>query len=209
MKNPILLLLLAIPFSFSAQDKYADGMEKAMQLWQEHKITEASNLFERIATAEDDNWIPFYYVALVNTTASFIEKDEEILSRQLEKAKEYNDIAQSLSPDNPELLVMEAMINTAWISFDGATYGMTLSGRNNQLYQKALQLAPGNPRVVFSKAEWDMGSAQYFGKDTAPYCKDVDRALELFVNFKNDTPFYPQWGRERAEKVAKQCRDGK
>ncbi len=205
MKNPIILLLLTIPFSISAQDKYADGMEQALQLWQEQKITEASNLFERIATAEDDNWIPYYYVALVNTTASFAEKDEEILSGQLEKAKEYTDIAHSLSPDNPELLVLEAMINTAWMVFDGATYGPTLSGKNAQLYQKALQLAPENPRVVFSKAEWDMGSAQYFGKDTAPYCKDVDRALQLFVNFENDTPFYPQWGRERAEKVAKQC----
>jgi len=206
MKNLVAIILLATTLSISAQNKYTDGMEKAMQLWGEQQTTAASNLFERIAMAEDDNWLPYYYTALVNTTASFGEKDQKILTQQLEKAKEFNDIAKNLSPDNPELLVMEAMINTAWIAFDGASYGMTLSGKNAQLYQKALQLAPENPRVVFSKAEWDMGSAQYFGKDTTPYCKDVERALELFETFDNDTQFYPNWGKDRAEGVAKQCK---
>jgi len=112
---------------------------------------------------------------------------------------------KAISPNNPEILVEEAMINTAWIVYDGATYGMTLSGKNEQLYQQALQLAPENPRVVFSKAEWDMESARYFGKDIAPYCKEVARALELFANFSNDTPFYPTWGKDRAEVVLGQC----
>lgn len=205
MKNVLIIAMLVATTIATAQNQYTKGMQKAMQLWGEQKTTEASNLFERIALAEDDNWLPYYYVALVNTTASFGEKDEKILTQQLEKAKEFNDIAKRLSPNNPELLVMEAMTNTAWIAFDGATYGMTLSGKNAQLYHEALQLAPENPRVVFSKAEWDMGSARYFGKDTTPYCKDVELALELFDNFGNDTPFYPQWGKDRAEVVAKQC----
>ncbi len=206
MKNVILIIFLATALSISAQDKYTNGMQKAMQLWQEQQISEASNVFERIAMAEDDNWIPYYYVALVNTTVSFGGQDLKVLTQQLDKAKEFNDIAKDLSPDNPELLVMEAMINTAWIAFDGATYGMSLSGKNAQLYQQALQLAPENPRVIFSKAEWDMGSAMYFGKDITPYCKDVERALALFETDKTDTPFYPNWGKDRAVAVAEQCK---
>ncbi|MGB6151924.1 MAG: hypothetical protein WBG48_08025 [Pricia sp.] len=207
MKNLLSIIFLATTLTISAQDQYTEGMGRAMQLWEQQKTTEASNQFERIAMAEDDNWLPYYYVALVNTTASFGEKDETILSQQLEKAKEFNDIAKNLSPDNPELLVMEAMTNTAWIAFDGATYGMNLSGKNTQLYQQAAKLAPDNPRVVLSKAEWDMGSARYFGKDVAPYCKDVKRALELFAEDDNDTPFYPDWGKDRAETVAQQCQE--
>ena len=199
------MLLLASVVT-NAQDRYTSGMEKAFGLWQEQKIVEASNLFERIATAEPDNWLPYYYVSQVNTVASFVEKDEEKLSRQLEKAKEFLEVAKAISPDNPELLIQEALINTAWISFDGATYGMTLSSKNVQLYSKALELAPENPRVILSKAEWDMGSARYFGKDTSPYCKDVERALELFATFKSDTPFYPMWGKERAEQVLASCK---
>ncbi len=200
------ILILLFVGALSAQDQYTKGMEKAFQLWQDQKPTEAANLFERIAMAEQDNWLPHYYVAQINTINSFGETDIEKLSKKLDKAKEFIDLAKAISPDNPEILVQEAMINTAWIAFDGATYGMTLSGKNAQLYQKAMELAPENPRVIFSKAEWDMGSARYFGKDTTPYCQDIERALELFATFKSETPFYPGWGKERAEQVLAQCK---
>jgi len=205
MKKLILALMLLGTTFINAQDRYSKGMEKAFELWQNQKTTEASNMFERIATAEPDEWLPYYYVSQINTVISFGERDEKKLSKQLEKAQEFLDVAKAISPNNPEILVQEALINTAWVAFDGATYGMTLSPKIEQLYQKALEIAPNNPRVVFSKAEWDMGSARYFGKDITPYCKDVERALELFATFKSETPFYPSWGKERAEQVLISC----
>jgi len=68
------------------------------------------------------------------------------------------------------------------------------------------KINPKNQRVVFGKAEWDMGTAKYFGQDTAPFCKDVEHALELFVNFKPESTFHPSWGKERAEQVLAQCK---
>jgi hypothetical protein len=180
-------------------------MRKAFDLWSVNKPVEASHLFERIAMAEMDNWLPPYHVALINTIISFGEKDEAKLTQQLAKAQEFIDLAKAISPDNPEILVQQAMIHTAWITFDGAAYGMELSGKNEALYNRALELAPDNPRVVFSKAEWDMGSARYFGKDIKPYCKDVERAIELFAKFKPESEFHPNWGKDRAEIVIKQC----
>lgn len=67
-------------------------------------------------------------------------------------------------------------------------------------------LAPNNPRVVASKAEWNIGSAQYFGQDIAPFCKDLKRALELFANFKAETQFHPQWGKDRVEVLLESCK---
>ncbi|WP_375324860.1 tetratricopeptide repeat protein [Flagellimonas sp. GZD32] len=206
MKKLFVLLMCLGTTAMFAQDRYSKGMEKAFQLWEQQNFVDASNLFERIATAEPDNWLPYYYVSQINTVISFGEKDEEKLSKQLTKAKEFIDVAHAISPNNPEILIQEALINTAWIAFDGATYGMSMSMKNTQLYQKAIELAPDNPRVIFSKAEWDMGSARYFGKDTAPYCKDVEKALELFATFKSETPFYPSWGKERAEQVLASCK---
>ena len=207
MKKTLLLIGLFISIGASAQDQYTAGMKKAFSLWEEGKIAESSNLFERIAMAEEDNWIPYYYASQVNAVSCFGLTDEILLSQRLEKAKEFVDIAKRLSPDNAELLVQEAVINTAWIAFDGATYGMTLSGKNVQLYQQALALAPDNPRVVFSKADWDMGAARYFGKDTSVYCKDIERSLELFATFESEVPFYPKWGEERAKQVLEQCKE--
>lgn len=205
MKKIITLLTIVLTTAGIAQDQYTAGMQKAFALWEEGKAIEASNLFERISAAEPDNWLPYYYVAQINTIISFGEKDEKKLKQQLDKAQEYLDIAKSISPNNPEILVQQAMTHTAWIAFDGATYGMTLSGKVAALYAQALQLSPENPRVVFSKAEWDMGSASYFGQDVSPYCKDVERSLELFANFKPESPFHPNWGADRAEVISKDC----
>ena len=206
MKKVITLTLLFIVTLGFAQDKYTSGMQKAFQFWGEGQILEASNLFERISTAEPDNWLPAYYGSQVNTVASFGEQDKEKLTQQLEKAQEFVDLAKAISPNNPEILVQQALIHTAWVAYDGATYGMTLSGKVAALYQKASQLAPNNPRVVFSKAEWDMGSAKFFGQDITPYCKDVEYALELFANFKPASAFHPNWGKERAEEIVKNCK---
>jgi len=206
MKTKILAFVLLTMGILSAQDQYTKGMQRALSLWGEGKNVEASNLFERIAMAEEDNWIPYYYVAQVKTVASFGEKDEEKLTQKLKLAKDYVEMAKRISPNNAELLVQEAMINTAWMAYDGATYGPTLSGKNIQLYNQALQLAPGNPRVVYSKASWDMGTARYFGKDTTPYCKDVEKALERFATFESDIPFYPSWGEDQAEQTLDQCK---
>lgn len=206
MKKVILILFLLITTAGIAQDAYTKGMQKAFELWGEGKNVEASNMFERIANAEMDNWLPHYYVASINTIAAFGERNKEKLTQKLEKAQEFIDIAKQISPNNPEILVQQAMTHTAWIAFDGATYGMTLSGKVAAIYAQALELAPENPRVVFSKAEWDMGSAAYFGKDTAPYCNDIERSLELFDTFKAETAFYPNWGKERAEQVLDDCR---
>jgi tetratricopeptide (TPR) repeat protein len=206
MKRIIQLsLLLFFTLTTNAQDSFTKGMQKAFTQWGEGNANEAANLFERIATVEKDNWLPFYYVAQINTISAFGENDKEKLTQKLDKAQEYIDIATAIAPNEPEILVQQAMIHTAWVAFDGATYGMTLSGKVAALYQKALALAPDNPRVVYSKASWDMGSAQYFGKDTSPYCKDLAHALQLFANFKPESPFHPNWGKERAEAALQTC----
>lgn len=206
MKKLVFTLAIILSFTVTAQDQYTKGMAKAMALWQQGKTTEAANLFERIAMAEEDNWLPYYYVTQLNTIAAFGTKEEEEVSQLLAKAKDYLAMAQRISTNNAELLVQEAMINTAWIAFDGATYGPTLAGKNAQLYTQAAQIAPENPRVVYAKASWDMGSARYFGKDTTPYCKDLEKALELFATFEEPTPFYPNWGVEQATKELEQCK---
>jgi len=206
MKHLIIIATLLVSGLIPAQTNYEKGMQKAFQLWGSNQPTEAVNLFERIAKAEPDNWLPLYYAAQINIVSSFGERDEEKLSVQLKKAQNLINDATAISKDNPEILVLQALLHTAWVAYDGATYGMTLSGKVVELYTKAALIAPKNPRVVFSKAEWDMGSASFFGQDTTPFCKDVERSIELFANFKPETAFHPNWGIERAEQTLKSCK---
>ena len=205
MKHFIILALALISTITNAQTNYEKGMQKAFELWGENQREEAENMFERISHAESEQWLPHYYIAQLNSLKSWEQKDEAILRKQLEKAQQHLDLAMDISENNPELLVMQAQILTNWVAYDGMTYGMKYSAKIAELYAKSEAMAPENPRVVFGKAEWAMGSARFFGQDTKPFCKDIERAIELFINFKPETPFHPNWGKDRAEQVLATC----
>lgn len=182
-------------------------MTQAFELWKNQKHWDAANLFERIAQAESENWLPSFYVAQINVLYSFDEKDEEKLTAQLTKARDFINDAKALSKDNPEILVLEAQMLTAWVVFDGAKYGMTHSPKIAQLYQQAQQLDPTNPRAAFGKAEWDMGTARFFGQDTKPFCEDLAKAVALFDTYEAKGPFYPNGGGDYAKgSFAQNCK---
>jgi hypothetical protein len=186
--------------------QFEQGMGKAFGLWKEGKNTEASDLFERIAAAEPNKWLPNYYVALVNTTAAFGTKDKEKITLLLTKAQNALSLELAKDESNAELLVMQAMINTAWISFDPMTNGQKLSGATMGLYGKAAALAPNNPRVIFGKAEFEIGAAQFWGTDTKPMCAQIEKAIGLFATFKPETVFSPSWGFDRALAAQAKCK---
>jgi hypothetical protein len=174
-------------------------MQKAFSFWDAEKMTEASQLFERIATVETENWLSSYYAAAIEIVGSFGLKDEAILITKLTKTQKFLDVAASLSENNPEIIITQALLNLGYIAYDGQKYGMTLSGKNNQLYAQALQIAPLNPRVILEKAEWEMGAAAFFGKSTKPYCDEIKRAITLGKDEKIEQEFYPKFMLERAE----------
>ncbi|REE24838.1 hypothetical protein DFQ09_103144 [Winogradskyella pacifica] len=206
MKTIILTALLIISGFTQAQTNFEKGMTKAFELWQANKTDEAENMFERIAKAEPKEWLPNYYIAQINSLKSWTEKDATVLKAQLDKAQEHLDAAMLKSENNTELLVMQAQVFTNWVAFDGMTYGMKYGGKIAELYEKATAIDPSNPRAALGKAEWAMGSAKYFGKDTAPYCKDIEASIELFNTFKPESQLHPNWGKERAEAVSKDCK---
>jgi hypothetical protein len=206
MQKLVIILVVFITSLLNAQSNYEKGMQKAFELWGSNNPTEASNMFERIASAEPDNWLPAYYAAQINIVNSFGLKDEKQLTDQLNKAQDLINDATAISKNNPEILVLQALLYTAWVAYDGANYGMTMSPKVVAIYAQAEQIAPENPRVVYCKAEWGIGGAKYFGQDTKPFCKELERALELFANFKPETPFSPNWGEDRTKMLLESCK---
>lgn len=203
MKSITTLIILFISLSINAQSSYEKAMIKGLELMRTDLLA-ASQQFERVAAAESNKWEPAYYVALCNINSSWGQnpKDETVL--YMKKAQDYINDAMAISIDNPELMVLQGLLNTCWITYDARTYGMKLSPATTALYEKAHKIAPHNPRVVLSKAEWLMGSAKYFGKDVTPYCKLIDEAIDLFEK-EEITGFTPSWGKERALEVQASC----
>ena len=206
MKKIALIAVIVITGIASAQTNFEKGMQKAFVLWASENSEDAENLFERIANAEKDNWLPHYYIAQINSIESWNEKDESVLKAQLDKAQKHLDIAMTLSENNPELLVMQGQVLTNWIAFDGMTYGMKYSAKVSELYNKAYQIAPKNPRVVMCKADWAMGTARYFGKDASVHCEELASAIPLFDSYKAESELHPNWGKKRAQQALKGCK---
>ncbi len=205
MKKAATTIALFLVLLVSAQGQFEQGMGKAFQLWGEGKDTEASAMFEKIAAAEKTSWLPNYYVAFVNATTAFNTKDAAQMNVLLTKAQNALDIELIKNPNNAELLVVQAMIHTARISADPMTNGAKLSPVVMQLYSKAQAIAPENPRVVFGKAEFEIGSAKFWGTDTKPMCAQIEKAIGLFATFKPETAFSPKWGLDRAQAAFKNC----
>ena len=206
MKTIITVVAFFICSLLQAQGQYEQGMGKAMGLWKEGKIAEASALFERIASAEKTNWLPNYYVAMVNVTATFDPANKEKSAAMLDKAQTAIDNATAISPNNAEIKVLQALLYTAMIVQDPMTNGMKYSGKVMEQYYQALAIAPENPRAVFGKADFEINGAKWTGVDTKPLCEQVARSIDLFAKFKPENAFSPNWGLERAQETLQNCK---
>jgi hypothetical protein len=202
----ITIIALFVASLVSAQTPFEQGMGKALQTWKEGKSAEAVAQLERIASVEKTNWLPNYYIALINTTQAFSEQDKTKILSLIESAQKAQDVCNDLAQENPEVIVMQAMIHTASIVYDPMTNGQKLSGDVMYILNKAYKIAPENPRVVFQKASFEIGMAQYFGQDTKPLCAQIEKAIELFATFKPETALHPSWGLDRAQAELKNCK---
>jgi hypothetical protein len=206
MKTLIITTALLISSLLTAQTSYEQGMGKSLGLWGEGKAQEASALMERIAAAEKSNWLPNYYVALINTTEAFNPANKEKVPAMIIKAQDAIDSATLISPNNDEIMVVQAMLYTVILIQDPMTNGVKYTGLVMEQYGKALAINPNNPRAVFSKAEFEIGGAKYWGTDTKPMCAQIEKSIQLFANFKPETPFSPKWGLDRAQEALKGCK---
>ena len=206
MTKIITIIALFVASVVSAQGQFEQGMGKALQTWNQGKPADAVAQLERIASVEKTNWLPNYYIALINITQAFGEQDKTKMLSLIEAAQKAQDVCNDLAMDNPEVLVMQSMIHTASIVYDPMTNGQKLSGDVLYILNKAYKIAPENPRVVFQKASFEIGMAQYFGQDTKPMCAQIEKAIELFATFKPETALHPSWGLERAQAEFEKCK---
>lgn len=206
MKPLLIILSLLFSAGMHSQTAYEKGMSKAFELWKNQKPDEAINLFERIAKAEKENWLPYYYAAQVHIITTFNTKDGNEIEPRLKKAQDFLNEAKTFSNNNAEVLIMEAMLNTAYVVYNPNVYGMTHSGKVEELYKKAKVLEPENPRAVLYHAEWQMGGAKFWGKDPKAFCPEVEKAILYFEKEPSQNiPFYPNWGKDQIARIQKQC----
>ncbi|WP_430615114.1 hypothetical protein [Flavobacterium sp. JP2137] len=177
------------------------SMGKALEIWSKGDISGAMLQFEKLAEQDQTNWIPAYYLTLLETTNSFDVTNHRDKMNQIDKARAR--IEGFLETErNAEWLNLLALNYASEVSIDPLGK-KALSQNVAELYEEALALEPQNPRALYGRAAYNIREANYFGKDKTAYCEELKKALVAFDNQKSEVPFYPKWGQDQAQKLAK------
>lgn len=209
-KITAILSLLTMATMLSAQSpKFEDGMTKALAQMDTASnaasFLSAGNTFERIAKAEKNQWLPYYYSALCRVTGCYMTGDVAKYDAILDVAFEHISIADSLSPDNSEIYVVRSMINGARIAVDPMTRGQQYGMMTMMQLSKAMSLDPNNPRAFYVMGQSLMYTPEQYGGGKDKACPMLFSAKSKYASFVPAGPLYPNWGAEQLDEALKQC----
>ncbi len=164
-----------------------------------------SNKFERIALAEKNQWLPFYYAALSRVTAIFIYNDVSKNDVILEVAEKHALTADSLQPNNSEIYVLRSMIIGGKIMVDPMTRGQQLGMKSMMLMSKAMSIDANNPRAYYITGQSLFYTPPQFGGGVDKGCEMFNTAKAKYGIFVAASPLHPNWGEDQVDEMLKQC----
>lgn len=206
MKSILFSLVLAgsITAAAHAQNaQYNDAMKAQVDLLDAeatYKTTEAiqqvANTFERIAAAEQTQWLPYYYAAYCHVNAAFMTKDKEKIDELADKALLNAEKAQALKGKDAEINCVLSMILSARIGVDPMNRGAKLGPQSGALLEEAKKLDPENPRVYMLQGQGLIYTPEAFGGSKVKGKQLLEQAVTKFDAFKPESPIAPHWGFE-------------
>ena len=209
MKKLILAFsIMLFALNVNAQsEKFQQAMSTALQEYNAAKdaatLTAVEAKFERIGDAEKNQWLPYYYAALIKVHMSFAQmSDADKLADEaaglIEKAKAIE--------SNSETLTIEAMIAMAKVIVNPAERWQEYGAKSNELLAKAKVADSTNPRPYVFQAQSLKSTPEQFGGGCVTAKPAAQKALVLFASFKPASPLHPNWGKDGAEKIIEDCK---
>ncbi len=199
----LFMTILVSSWFVNAQTKYETEMTKALTSFKEAQspddMEKAAQHFDRIAKVETQNWLPLYYSIFIRTLNAFSQEKSKAIKTVDELETKYQ-LLDELAPDNSEVLTLRGLFRTVKVAKDPETYAMPLSGAIIKDYDDALKIDSKNPRALYLMAQYNMGGAEFWGKDPKEYCPQIERAKALF-EVENKENFEPGWGEQQVDEI--------
>ena len=210
MKNIVIVLFLFTSFyNVFAQDaKYIKAIEKNLfQMDSARSANEflaCANNFERIAKAEKNKWIPYYYASYCNVIASFVDSVKSKKDIYLDLADILINFADSLKPENSEIYTVKGLIGQARMSIDPMQRWQKYGAAATNNLQKAKNLDTTNPRPDFLIGQSLIYTPEAFGGGKVKALAVLEEAAAKYNVFKPADSISPNWGKKQTtELVAK------
>lgn len=212
MKQLLIVISVFFVGMCMAQDRYEAGMTRGIQQLQAAKtaddMSSASSFFERIADAEKDKWLPYYYAAYTNYLTGWMNPKAD-KDKVAAKSKDLIDKAVAIEPNNAELFCLKQMVAILQMTVDPMTRWQSYGTEARNDLEQATKADPNNPRIYLLNGQTLMNTPEAYGGGKAVAKKQFEKAVELYKTFKPASPFDPNWGKEEADKFLAACSTGK
>ncbi len=165
-----------------------------------------ANQFGVIAKVETEEWLPLYYEAHCYILMSFMgQLEASVQDSYLDKALASINKMVEIAPNEAEVYVMKAFYHTGYLVVDPPSRAMSTQALINSALARALSIEADNPRALFLGISNEMGTANFFGSDTAPICEKAIQLLESWDDYKLKSPIHPNWGKDETEGIVNSC----
>ena len=214
MKKAMLIFLSLLFFTAAiADDKYVKEIKKNIEKINACKTSndfiKVANNFERIAVAEKDKWLPYYYSAFVYVLASYADSSNSRKDIYLDNAFKFNEIADSLQPNNSEIYTLNGMISQARMQVDPMNRWQKYGADATNYFTKAMQIDTLNPRPEYLIGIGIFFTPKQFGGGSTAAKPILEKSLAKFEKFVPENDIMPDWGKEQVVEYLKQINEKK
>lgn len=214
-KIKLILMFAAIMVSVinvnAQSDKYVPAMQKSLMAMgaaanDAAKMLQVSNDFERIAKAEKNQWLPYYYAALTQVFYGFASGDMSGLDPIADKASFLLNKADSLNKNNSEISCVKSMIATQRMLVNPQQRYMQMAQEIEGNLQAAIIQDSTNPRPEYLKGQNLKNTPAAFGGGCDAAMPFYEKSKAKFENFKLENPLSPNWGKEQLATLIEECK---
>lgn len=213
--NKVLSVILSLLFLTVAiaDDKYDKEMKKNLQKISECKtpndFIKLANNFERIASAEKDKWLPYYYSAFMYVLASYSDSSNTRKDIYLDKAVNFNNVADSLQPKNSEIYTLKGMIAQARMQIDPMNRWQKYGAEADRNFTEAMKIDTLNPRPEYLIGVGLFYTPKQFGGGPTTAKPVLERSFRKYEQFVPENDLMPAWGKEEVLQFLNQINESK
>jgi hypothetical protein len=214
MKKILVLLSASLVMltSFAQSEKYVSAMKNNLSLmdsaFKNANVDEIAGLaasFERIGDAEKTQWLPYYYSAYCQVMYAFLKNDPAQNDGYADKADQALAKADALEKNNSELSLLKAMSASVRMLVDPMSRWMEYGAKIQKFSTDAVTQDPTNPRPHWFNGVSLKNTPEQFGGGCGTAKPELEKAVQLFGNFKPASELHPNWGKPVAEKDLSEC----
>ncbi len=196
--------------TFAQSEKFTEAMKKNLAALDESfrnpaDLLTMANNFERIANAEKNQWLPYYYAAFCQVNNGFMEKDKDKVDAVADRASFLIQKADSLSPNNSEISCIKSMIASCHMMVNPMQRWQEYGQESNSNMEAAITQDPANPRPYYLRGQGLKYTPEQFGGGCTTAKPALQTSLEKYTAFKPASELHPTWGRAQVEQLLKEC----